>query len=355
MFKYRSITLISVFIFLQGCTSSTDPGNNQRILFGWAAGCPKDSTALVIRTLNGGELWTRCGAHGEIPPVYISCIEAVDHSIVWLAGDAWDGYGLVMRSEDGGQTWSRKPVQAAFPNEGVGSIYSLDKYRSWASGSNGAICFTTDAGETWIQKNDSQTVGYLLGGVKAFNSLVVWAVGGSTGANDSGIIVRTTDGGTTWQRQAVGTEVDSCYLITISAPDTSCAWAVGHGYIVMRTTDGGQAWNNVSPYAVSGNDANGIVAFDKDNAWVVMDYNNVFRTTDGGQTWNKQTVPVTDQFITRISAIDRNTAWAVGSQSNAPFNHGAILYTSDGGDNWVEQTNPVEGNLYCVSFYGEIR
>lgn len=342
-------------LFLVGCSNTTGPGNNQRILFGWAAGDPKDSSAVVIRTMNGGDQWTTCGAHGEIPPVYMSCIEAVDVSTVWLTGDVWDGHGLVMRSENSGSTWQRKGGTKIFQDEGVNSIHSLDRNTSWVSGSNGSIYFTTDAGENWIQKNDSQSAGFILSGIKSFNSQVVWAVGGTTVGVTEGVVLRTTDGGVTWKRQGQGTEIDHHYLITISAPDTSCAWAVGNGYIVMRTTDGGQIWTNVSPLLVSDNDANGIVAFDHNTAWVVMDYNNVFFTSDGGQSWDKQTVPVTDQFITRISALSRNEAWAVGSQSNSPFNHGAILHTTDGGNTWIEQTNPWASNLYPVSFYGEVR
>ncbi|MBN1150074.1 hypothetical protein JXA84_02505 [candidate division WOR-3 bacterium] len=344
------------FCAVLGCTSSTSPGGNSKIFFGWAGGVPDgDSSAVVIRTANGGEPWTRCGEHGEIPPVYINGIEALDLSTVWIVGGLWGGYGLVMMSENGGSTWERKGNSQIFPNVEAGCIFSLDRNRCWCGGDSGMIYSTSDAGNTWIQKNDSQGKEFLLSGIKVFNDEVVWIVGGTAIGKNQGVILRTTDAGLTWQRQGQGTEVDSHYLITISAPDTSCAWAVGNGYIVMRTTDGGQTWLNVSPLPSSGNDANGVVAFDKNNAWVVMDYNNVFRTTDGGQTWDQQDVPVTDQFITRISVVDKNTAWAVGSQSNAPFNHGAILHTTDGGSTWVEQTNPVPKNLYCVSFYGEIR
>lgn len=351
----RALFILSV-LFLSGCTGSTSPGGDGKITFGWVGGSPTDGWGVIIKTMNGGEMWTRSGSQNSIPPVFINGIEALDFSTVWIAGDEWEGYGLILRTDNGGMTWERKGMGQVFPNVSVGNIFSLDKNRSWACGDSGMIYSTSDAGNTWTQKNDSQGRDYLLGGIKAFNDEVVWVVGGTAIGKNQGVILRTTDGGLTWLRQGRGTEVDSHYLISISAPDTSCAWAVGNGYIVMRTTDGGESWTNVSPFpAPSGNDANGIVAFDRNTAWVVMDYNNVFFTTDGGQSWDQQTVPVSDQLITRISALSRKIAWAVGTQSNAPFNHGAILHTTDGGNTWTEQINPAECNLYCVSFPGEIR
>ena len=54
-----------------------------------------------------------------------------------------------------------------------------------------------------------------------------------------GTILRTADGGVTWQRQFSGTDD---YLSAISFTDANTGWVVGTGGTILHTVDGGASW-----------------------------------------------------------------------------------------------------------------
>lgn len=68
---------------------------------------------------------------------------------------------------------------------------------------------------------------------------VGWGVGGS--ADGYGVILRTDDGGVTWQRQGQVGDIPDVNLQGVSAADDQHAWAVGEG-VILHTRDGGQTW-----------------------------------------------------------------------------------------------------------------
>lgn len=61
-------------------------------------------------------------------------------------------------------------------------------------------------------------------------------------------IVRSTDGGATWEALSPGAggPVDF-HQMTVSATDPSLAWGVHHGAILQRSRDGGATWEAVGP------------------------------------------------------------------------------------------------------------
>lgn len=66
---------------------------------------------------------------------------------------------------------------------------------------------------------------------------ISFATGGfGTIVGDSGLVLRTTDGGVTWSKQTSGTPYPLS-RVALSAPDTGTA--VGALGVVIRTTNGG--------------------------------------------------------------------------------------------------------------------
>ncbi len=60
-----------------------------------------------------------------------------------------------------------------------------------------------------------------------------------TAVGQSGTILHTTDGGTTWTGQQSGTTED---LVGVHFFDPQNGWAVGSKNIIIHTTDGGATW-----------------------------------------------------------------------------------------------------------------
>jgi photosystem II stability/assembly factor-like uncharacterized protein len=99
-------------------------------------------------------------------------------------------------------------------------------------------------------------------------------------------------------------------------------WAVGgsaDGYgVILRTKDGGVTWTRQGKAGeIPDFDAEGVSAVDALNAWVVGD-NVILRTRNGGLTWKQEQLPdhlPQDFALFQVKALDRWTAFAVGSQS----------------------------------------
>ncbi|MBI3364672.1 MAG: T9SS type A sorting domain-containing protein, partial [Ignavibacteriae bacterium] len=73
------------------------------------------------------------------------------------------------------------------------------------------------------------------------NQLQGWVCGmGIEGDGRSGFVVRTTDGGSTWDKVPSG-PIETYYSLHF-LPDYRSGWAVGDGGVIATTSDGGTTW-----------------------------------------------------------------------------------------------------------------
>ncbi|MGW7681770.1 WD40/YVTN/BNR-like repeat-containing protein [Kribbella sp. NPDC054772] len=113
--------------------------------------------------------------------------------------------------------------------------------------------------------------------------------------------------------------------------------------IVVRTDDGGDTWQDVTPPGAEHLAFHDLEAFDKNNALAVAvgpgDESRIYRTADGGQTWNlvfQNQDPAA--FYDGIAFFDNNNGIAVSDPVNGKFR---ILNTHDAGQSW--QVAPSNG------------
>jgi len=135
----------------------------------------------------------------------------------------------------------------------------------------------------------------------------------------------------------------------VSAVSEQVAWASGAGSTILRTADGGLTWQNfiVSPDKLDFRD---IDAIDAQTAYVMSIGNGpasrIYKTTDGGMTWKVQFRNKDEKaFLDAMSFWDANHGIAFGDSVDKQF---YILTTADGGRTWsrVPATNlpPAQGN-----------
>ncbi len=136
--------------------------------------------------------------------------------------------------------------------------------------------------------------------------------------SSSGTILRTTDGGATWNPQTSGT---TFALNAVSFTDVNNGWAVGNNGTIRHTTNGGAGMdrtderNDNNLFCVSFSDAN--------NGAAAGYLGTVLNTTNGGTTWTKQ-VSRTSNDINGIFCNNAATATLVADA-------GGILHTTSGG------------------------
>jgi len=178
--------------------------------------------------------------------------------------------------------------------------------------------------------------------MSAANSSVAWAV------SNEGHLFKTIDGGVTWTQCSYPFLGPAC----VSAVDANTAWVGGWNYTISKTTDGGATWTQqytVPPSIHYVTNVDGVCAVDANNVWACgyIWYQDtypygihgvVMRTSDGGLNWASKYYGETNSQCWAISALNGNTAWVCGYNTT---NNNAILKTTDGGTTWVQQATGI--------------
>lgn len=229
-------------------------------------------------------------------------VSAVSERVAWASGAG----STVLRTEDGGLIWQKVNVTTeALDFRDIDAIDAQTAYvMSIGNGPASRIYKTTDAGKTWnLQfKNDDP---------KAFlDAMSFWDANHGIAFGDSVekhfYILTTTDGGRTWSRVPVtnlpaAQENEGAFAASgtnIAVLGKSHAW-IGTGAAaksrVLRTSDGGRTWQVADTPLASGS-SSGIfsIAFRNAKHGVIAggDYrkeqdavDNLAVTSDGGITW----------------------------------------------------------------------
>lgn len=144
--------------------------------------------------------------------------------------------------------------------------------------------------------------------------------------------------GYAWHDTATGT---TTHFRGLSAVSGSTAWVSGYtptDGVVMRTTDGGVTWQDVSPPGAAGLQFRDIEAFDANRAVAMSIGANptdfrMYVTADGGQTWNISFVNVEPAaFYDCMTFFDQKRGLAISDPPDGV--HFRVIATDDGGMSW---------------------
>lgn len=183
-------------------------------------------------------------------------------------------------------------------------ISAVNERIGWASGSGSTVLRTTDGGATW-QKIFVTTDTLDFRDIDAVDAQIAYVL--SIGNGPASRIYKTTDGGSTWTLQFTN-ENPKAFL------DAMTFWDAEHGIVfgdsiegqfdILITENGGRAWSRLDPktlpsaltnegaFAASGTN---IAVFGKSRAWIGTGAGSkarVLRTTDRGRTWKVADTPL---------------------------------------------------------------
>ena len=195
-------------------------------------------------------------------------------------------------------------VQTSGVNVRLRGVSAVSERVGWASGASSTVLRTTDGGQTWQKLTvTSDTLDFR--DIDAVDAQTAYVL--SIGNGPASRIYKTTDAGETWTLQFKN-EDPKAFL------DAMSFWDANHGIVfgdsvdgqlyIMTTADGGRTWSRVpaaglppaleneGAFAASGTN---IAVFGKSHAWIGTGASakaRVLRTSDGGRTWQVAETPL---------------------------------------------------------------
>ncbi|MBT8143142.1 MAG: hypothetical protein KJO55_00475 [Gammaproteobacteria bacterium] len=217
-------------------------------------------------------------------------------------------------------------------------------------GEKGIVLISDDAGLSWRQPQTGTRI--TLTGVHFSDRDNGWVVG-----HDS-LILRTTDGGATWQ-EVYSDPDDQRPLFDVWFADSETGIAVGAYGLMLLTGDGGETWEltelipepwpdlqSLADTPDEGGDEfdfeddefydfhlNHIVPAPSGDLYVAAEAGHFFRSPDSGATWYSMPTIYEGSFFNSIP-LSGEQLLLIGLRGN-------IFRSNDGGQNWLPIDSPV--------------
>lgn len=212
----------------------------------------------------------------------------------------------------------------------LNSIDFVTPLTGYVCGFNGLILKTEDGGKTW-QKSTFDS------GVNFFSVRFITPFKGFI-TGDNGTIIYTEDGGKNWNFLKTYSK-ESVFDIYFLSDKQTGFMAGSHGTI-MKSINGGKSWYQVNTptkellYSIGFRDDR--------NGFAVGWNGTMLKTTNAGISWRLMD-KITDNYLRDITFIDVFNGFISGGG-------GIVLRTTNGGENWTEVPSNTLSGLYSIHF-----
>ena len=340
-------------------------------LNGWAA----IGGGTLLRTNDGWNTWIPQNTND---PAYLNSISFSDSLNGITVGGQNGSPATIIRTTTGGNVWEVQPrLTRNLEYYGVSAFLNTN---AMISGESASLVKTTNNGASWQILSNGDARGQTMFNIALADTITGYAVG------PYGIVVKTTNGGTLWQRQVA--VPNTLWWYGVDTPNPNYAWVCGDAGSIYATKNGGTSWasqpsgvswflNSVdmvdTVFGVSVGGGYGPNAdFGTRNAeyrttksnvqepawwkppplvdkwwWIKEGQNNpeaqyrVITRTFDGTNWEGVTTGETP--LNGVGFANKAQGWAVGVT-------GTVIHTSDSGATWQTQTSNVTNTLYWVIF-----
>ncbi|AMY12105.1 Ycf48-like protein [Luteitalea pratensis] len=227
-------------------------------------------------------------------------------------------------------------------------VSTVSRQVAWASGEHGTVLRTSDGGTTWQPRPVPGADALDFRDIDASSDRVASVL--SIGPGDASRIYRTTDGGAHWTLQFTNHD-PKVFLDAMAFADATHGVAVSDSvdgqFVVLMTADGGAHWARVpaerlppalaveGAFAASGTN----VAVRGTHIWIGTTASRVLHSADAGRTWTVTSTPVASGKATGIFSIafrDARHGVVVGGNYTKEADAIAnVATTEDGGATWA--------------------
>jgi len=201
---------------------------------GWLAG----SQGMTIHTSDGGHSWSKTVVPGDFT---FNAVSFTNASRGWLAGE----FGVIFQSSDGGKTWvkQKNPVEVSFDSGASQNLFALlftAPGNGYAFGLDGVVLSTRD-GSRWEivrqrENSDTTKATHHLFAAAEFNGRI-WATG------ERGTLLQSDVDRAQWRQAEL--QIPRVSLNAIAFGEDGFGLVVGNRGLVLRTEDGGKSWQRL--------------------------------------------------------------------------------------------------------------
>ena len=256
--------------------------------------------------------------------VRFESVHFIDPKHGWAAGGynvPWmdDSRGVIIRTSDGGQTW-QAVKRLAIPR--VNKIRFSSRRTGWAMGETNALYpdglyFTNDGGVNWSSQSATRMNSWIDG----------QQVGGQFVSLDQTGRLASIVGGNLNRPALFGCSRED-RINCLAMQDDRLGFAAGQGGLVLKTTDGGSSWKRWSVDTGSDRSVRSIAVTDQD-VFLTLATGGMLRVGLQDEVVESINLP-TSLPVRAIQFVDAQIGFAVGDL-------GTILSTVDGGETWRKQ------------------
>ena len=299
----------------------------------WHAGTLYAGTGVAAyKTVNGGRSWHGSN-RGLLPPPPVITRGQAKATLGWRLSEGWVG-ALAVDPANSRIVWA---------GTGGGVKKSTDRGRSWKT-----VLWQgrfTGVGALAIAATRPSIV---YAGVD-FSTPVDCGVPGTIACIEKAFLLKTTDGGTSWQPTGLSlADLWSLGALVVNPKRPSTLYAAV-GAKVLESDDAGESWQVIShggasdDQALPGNHRVTSLAVDPSGAIfaaVPTDDGGIFKTTDAGATWTHVVSGVSVDHVA-VDPKQPSTIFAVGTQwsgtgtSAVQADKTLVLRSTDRGRTWA--------------------
>ncbi len=286
---------------------------------------------LIICLLDANAQWTEIKTTISYAPTDIYFADSMNGFISC-------SFGTVLKTNDGGKSW----VSSTPASEALTSIFAVDKDTVYTARTT--MYKTKDNCNTWSKYGNSDNWGATIFDIYFTNAATGFII-------KSFSLYKSNDYGKSW-KEVYNYAPKSSILFTskdtgyVYGGDESNIWcdtypcpSKSYGQL-LRTTDGGESWQKLIFFNDSLNLV-GATFFDNNHGVVITSHNTLHRTSNGGETWSMKRININPK-ITKGLFFNELIGYIITLDNK-------IYSTKDGGDSWLEEFSSNTDLYYMAS------